>query len=297
MKESISQISTSENKMQISLEFKYLLGRQTQFIIQLLQFEINTNEVIIKMSEKIVNLETKYNNKQIYLEQMKKDTSCQIEQMKDCLTKQIEEMKDIQSKQIESLKVEYKNEIQELKNEINLIQSKIFSNIISQEDLEIIKKWISDKQINLQQIYRAYFHGFQIEKIYEQCKNKQKVVLHIKTTENKRFGFYSDLEIKNSNSSYSTQNPNNIFLFSLDLKQKYTSNESNCYHAFYSNGSQLAVGVGHDIQLQSNSNSNKDSYVSSHSYGKKERLTGHALNGGTREFTTSEIEIFEIIGI
>ncbi|KAL4513075.1 hypothetical protein ABPG72_017760 [Tetrahymena utriculariae] len=294
MKQSIQLISISENNMHISFEFKYLLGRQTQFTIQLLQSEINTNEVLVKMSEKIFSNETKCNSKQIQLEQMIKDQSSQIEQMKDCLTKQIEEMKDILSKQIESLKEEHQNQIQELKKEINL---KTFSNIILQEDFEIIKKWISDKQINLQQIYRASIHGFSIEKIYEQCKSKQKVVLLIKTIENKRFGFYSDLEITNSNGSFISQNPNNIFLFSLDLKQKYTSNESNCQYAFKSNSSCLAVGGGHDILLYSNSNSNKTSYVSSHSYGKKEGLTGHALNGGTREFTTSEVEIFEITGI
>ncbi|KAL4510458.1 hypothetical protein ABPG72_020920 [Tetrahymena utriculariae] len=261
--------------------------------------QINTNEIVSKLCENISTLQIKSNNQQKQLEQMLKDQSTQstqIEQIKDILVKQNEQMKEYLAEQIQSLKRELQNQIKETKNEIALIKPKMFSNILSFEDVDIIQNWVTDQKINLKLIYRATLYGFQIEKIYEQCKNKSKVILLIQTKEGRRFGFYADCQIKNYN-KHLAQNPNNIFLFSLDLKQKYTSNESNCPSAFCSHSSYIAVGGGFDICLWSNSNANINSYVNQKEYGKKEGLTFHALNGGTKYFKTSEIEIFEFIHI
>ncbi|KAL4489991.1 hypothetical protein ABPG72_009290 [Tetrahymena utriculariae] len=295
IKNSINSISRNDSKMLIQFEFEYVHGK-IQFTLQLHQCQINANDAVVKLCETISTLQIKSNDHQKQLEQILKDQSSQTEQIKDFLVKQIDLMKKEFAQQIKSLKTQHQNQIQEIKNEIALNQ-KIFSNIISLEEQEIIKKWISVNQINLQQIYRATYHGFQIEKIYEQCKDKSKVILLIKTKENKRFGFYADCQIKNYNNQWLAQNPNNIFLFSLDLKQKYPSNESNYQHAFYSCNANIAVGSGCDIKLYSNSNTNNDSYVNSSGYGKKEGLTGYALNGGSLNFTTSEVEIFEVISI
>ncbi|KAL4489980.1 hypothetical protein ABPG72_009279 [Tetrahymena utriculariae] len=157
------------------------------------------------------------------------------EQIKD-LAKQIESMKEVLIKQIDSLKLEHQNQIQQLQNQITSLQENL-NNIAQFDELEMIKKWISDKQINLKLIYRATANGFQFEKIYEKCQDKCKVILLVKTKE----------------------------------------------------------GEGRDIQLSTNSNIHNSSYVSQKSYGQKEGLTGHALNRGTRNFTTSEVEIFEVI--
>ncbi|KAL4500522.1 hypothetical protein ABPG72_002946 [Tetrahymena utriculariae] len=177
----------------------------------------------------------------------------------------------------------------------NLTYFKNSSQIIQLEESEMIKKWIGSPFVSFKKIYTATQDGFQIENIIQKCQNKRKIMLLIKTIQNKRFGFYTDLEIKNYDGKFVAQNPNNIFLFSLDLNLKYTSNEPNCKYAFCSNDSYLAVGGGHDIFLYSNSNSQKNSYVNCLNYGQKEGLTGHALNGGAKNFITSEIEIFEVI--
>ncbi|KAL4472233.1 hypothetical protein ABPG72_013866 [Tetrahymena utriculariae] len=292
MKNSIKSITFNDIKMLVQLEFEQVQGK-IQFTFQLHQCEIDTNEAIIKLSDTISSLQIKSSNQQKQIEQMLNDQSTQIEQIKDLLVKQNEQMKEYLAQQIQSLKTELQNEIQETKNEIALINQKIISNIITFKDGEVIKKWVTEKQINLSLIYKASYHGFEIEKVYEQCKDKSKVILLIKTKEGKRFGFYADCQIKNYNGCLA-QNPNNIFLFSLDLKQKYTSNESNNNsYAFYSYNNYIAVGGGHDICLETNSNSNNSSYVNQSGYGKKEGLTGNALNGGTKTFTTSEVEIFE----
>ncbi|KAL4472251.1 hypothetical protein ABPG72_013884 [Tetrahymena utriculariae] len=298
MKNSFKSISTNDSKMLVQFEFEQVYGK-ILFTFQLHQCEINTNEVVAKLCETISTIQIKSSNQQKQLEQILKDLSTQSSQnelIKDLLVKQNKQMKEYLAQQIQSLKTELQNQIQETKNEIALNYQKMFSNIISFEDGEVIKKWVSDKQIYLQQIYRATQHGFQIEKIHEQCKDKSKVILLIKTKEGRRFGFYADCQIKNY-IQWLAQNPNNIFLFSLDLKQKYTSNESNYSSAFYSDNNFIAVGGGNDIRLYTNSNSNNNSHVSQSGYGKKEGLTQYALNGGTHNFTTSEVEIFEVICI
>ncbi|KAL4489981.1 hypothetical protein ABPG72_009280 [Tetrahymena utriculariae] len=242
MKNTILSISTSDRKMIIQFEFEQFIGK-IQFNIQLIESEINTNDVILKMSEKISNLEVNY---QKQLEQNIKDQSGFTEQIKD-LAKQIESMKEVLIKQIDSLKLEHQNQIQQLQNQITSLQEKL-NNIAQFDELEMIKKWISDKQINLKLIYRATANGFQFEKIYEKCQDKCKVILLVKTKEGVFF-----------------------------KQQLYIIRE------------------GRDIYLSTNSNINNTSYVSQKSYGQKEGLTGHALNGGTRNFTTSEVEIFEVI--
>ncbi|KAL4472245.1 hypothetical protein ABPG72_013878 [Tetrahymena utriculariae] len=272
MKNCIKSITKSDNKMQIQLEFEQILDK-IQFFIELHQCEINTDQIVVKLCEKISEIETKTNKQ---FEQLVKDQQTQTEQIKDYLAKQIEQMKEFLVGQIQSLKVDHQNQIQEIKKKINQIEDKIqFNNIFLKEELEMIKQWI--------------------EMIYERCKDKRKVIFFIKTIENKRFGFYADCQIKNYSGNFLAQNPNNIFLFSLDLKKKYTSNEINNSNAFYSNNQLLAVGGGFDIKLYTNSNTTKDNYVDAKSYGKKEGINKYDLNGGIDNYTTSEVEIFEII--
>ncbi|KAL4513074.1 hypothetical protein ABPG72_017759 [Tetrahymena utriculariae] len=298
-------IEQFQNKLLIQFELDNLLSK-TQFIIELEQFEINTNEVLIKLAEKIARLEIKSNDQQVQLEQIIKGQSNQTGVIKD-LNKLIEVLKEDLLMQIESLKIDHKNEIQQLKNELQQqnkeileiykLMPKMFSKIIKQKELQLIKKWIGHTLVNLELIYRATVDRFEVQKVYEKCKDKSKAIMFIETNQNRRFGFYTDLLIKSYEGNYITQNPNNIFLFSLDLKQKYTSNESNCQYAFFSKDSFLAIGGGNDICLYTSQNDNNHSYVKSFSYGKKEGLSGNDLNGGTLNFTTKEVEIFEVTAI
>ncbi|KAL4482761.1 hypothetical protein ABPG72_022321 [Tetrahymena utriculariae] len=292
---SIKSLESRDSKMLILFEFEQLLGK-IQFTLQLDKVDINTNDAIIEFCERISNLEAKSTNQQNQIEQIIKDQSIQIQQLKDSFAQQIQQMNNAQLRQVEQLMTEHKNQMKELKNEISLMRQKMFSNILLEGEQEMIKRWIGNNQIQLQQIYRATINGFQIQNIYDCCRDKQKVVFFIQTTQNIRFGFYADCSIKNYN-GYLTQNPNNFFLFSLDSKKKFTSNERNSSDAFCSCGDYLALGPGHDLALFSNSNSNNSSYTDCSGYGRKEGLTRYALNGGSKYFTSREVEIFEVLQI
>ncbi|KAL4508569.1 hypothetical protein ABPG72_003873 [Tetrahymena utriculariae] len=149
--------------------------------------------------------------------------------------------------------------------------------------------------MNLEPVYRASDHGFQIQKLYERCANKTPLVLVLQTTQNKRFDFYTDQQIKDYGGQHTAQNPNNLFSFSLDLKLKYTSNDSNNTEAFNFTSSVLALGGGHDFCLHTNSIDNASSYNNFSTYGKNQGVSGRDfLTGGSQNFTTTEIEIFQI---
>ncbi|KAL4500521.1 hypothetical protein ABPG72_002945 [Tetrahymena utriculariae] len=245
----------------------------------------NTNDLQIKISKLLEEQSQNIKNFESNLKEYRTNLFKEFEQQDQIIQSFQKNLKDFISSN-DIFNINYPKEFE---------NQKIFysSQIISYEESQMIKKWISNKFFIFKKIYKATQDGFEMENILQKCQDKRKVIFLIKTNQNRRFGFYTDLEIKIYN-NYVAQNPNNIFLFSLDLKQKYTSNESNCQYAFYFNSSGLAIGAGNDIYLHSNSNSNYDSYVNCYSYGKKEGLTGYALNGGVYNFTTSEIEIFEV---
>ncbi|KAL4442233.1 hypothetical protein ABPG74_009251 [Tetrahymena malaccensis] len=293
MQDSIKSLEPSGSQMIIAFEFEQLLGK-IKFSISLDKLEVNSNDAILNVSEKISNLETTLVNQQNQLDQIKKDQTIQIEQMKDFFAQQIQQMKNNLLREVESMKTEHKNQIQDLKNEISQMKQKIYSNILLEGEYDLIKGWIGNNQIQLQQIYRATVKGFQIERIYDSIINKKKLIYFIKTTQNIRFGFYTDGEV-NSCNDFITQNPNSIFLFSLDQKKKYTCNEAGCSDGFYFSDAYLAVGIQHDLVLFSNSNSNNKSYIDCSGYGRNEGITNFTLNGGSKNFTTKEIEIFEVI--
>ncbi|KAL4473634.1 hypothetical protein ABPG74_022498 [Tetrahymena malaccensis] len=208
-----------------------------------------------------------------------------------------------------------KDEIQKYKNIIQLMSKKIkfledqlqpknlnsqqnkFSQIIKNTEIGLISEWLTqgEREVSLQPIYQATSDGFQIEKIYEKCSELNNLLVVVQTDQNKRFGFFTDLEIKDNGYQFIYQNPNKIFLFSLDLKKKYSSNKRNCEHAFYSNNSYFSVGLD-DIKIYTNSDKSYKSLNNFGCYGEKEGIksTGF-LNGGSREFKTVEIEIFKVV--
>ncbi|KAL4494570.1 hypothetical protein ABPG72_004472 [Tetrahymena utriculariae] len=191
MKNSVLSISLKDSRMIVQFEFEQLIGK-TKFDIQLIQCEMNSKDVNLKMNQKIVNLEI---NHQKQLEQIIKDNQGQTEQIKN-LSNQIEQMKDCFIKNIEVLNLDHQNQIQKLQNESNSQKQFPCSDIITQDEQEIVKKWISDKQISLKLIYKATINGFQIKKIYEQCKNKSKVVLLKKLMRVKGLDFMQIVKLK-----------------------------------------------------------------------------------------------------
>ncbi|KAL4472246.1 hypothetical protein ABPG72_013879 [Tetrahymena utriculariae] len=244
------------------IEISVILNEQTQFqqkdiqlTIKVIMCQINTNQLVVKLCEKISGIETKTNQ----FEQLINDQRIQTEQIKDYLSQQMEQMKNFLVDQISALKIEHSNQIQEIKKDINQMQDKIqFNNIFLKEELEMIKQWI------------------ELQKI-------------------KDLDCMMIFKLKIMGSNYLAQNPNNIFLFSLDLKKKYTSNEINYKYTFLSQNNYLAVGCGYDIIFYTNSNTTKDSQADCKNFGKKEGMNQLDLNGGVEYFTKSQVEIFEII--
>ncbi|EAS05885.1 TLDc domain protein (macronuclear) [Tetrahymena thermophila SB210] len=294
----IQNLKIKGNSMYVTFNFELDQTFQVQFIIQLNQCDLNWNEIISQLSQKIVNLEKKSEHQKDLLEKFQQQSNKEIEQFKESHLFQVQQVHQNLQKQLQEYQQDSSTQINLLKNEITLLKPKQkFSKILYVDEIEMIKNWINkdNTQMNLELIYRASEHGFTIQKLYERCVNRTPLILVVKTTLKKRFGFYTDQAIKDYGGQYLTQNPNNLFIFSLDLKQKYTSNDSNNSNAFYSNSGHLALGGGHDFALYSNSIDNASSYNAFSGYGKNQGVSGRGiLTGGAQNFTTIEIEIFQI---
>ncbi|KAL4431666.1 hypothetical protein ABPG74_017295 [Tetrahymena malaccensis] len=336
----IQNIKFKGDNMFVTFYFELDQIFKVQFTIQLSQCEMDNNEVISKLSEKITNLEKKFFLEKDTLNKIQQDSKNDFEEINKILkdsqkefkqlnqiqqdqkkefewmsrvnqdsNKQINQLKESHLQQLKLLEENFQNQLQKqqsnsdaqinsLLKQINLLKPREkFSNILFQDEIEMITTWVSieKQQMNLELVYRATECGFAIQKLYEKCVNKTPLVLVVQTTNNKRFGFYTDQLIRDCGGSYTAQNPNNLFIFSLDLKQKYTSNDTNNTNAFYFTSGVVALGSGHDFCLHSNSIDNASSYTNFSTYGKNHGMSGRGLlTGGSQNFTTVEIEIFQI---
>jgi len=93
--------------------------------------------------------------------------------------------------------------------------------------------------------------------------------------------------------NYVSANPNPSFIFSLDDKKQYLSNETNNIKAYYSaNNYGFTMGGGHDLYLSDNCNANNSSYSNlPHSYGNNQGGNTTSL-AGSYNFVVDEIEVF-----
>ena len=134
-------------------------------------------------------------------------------------------------KQIKENKIELENKIKE---EINLIKNefilskknslesekkKMFenSNIIQSDEIDLILSWFEKKPISFNLLLDSNKDGDSMEQFFNKCGNKSPTMIFIKTTENLRFGGYTnEMWPKNG-----TKKDENSFIFSLNKKKKY----------------------------------------------------------------------------
>ncbi|PFX12247.1 uncharacterized protein LOC111347553 [Stylophora pistillata] len=142
--------------------------------------------------------------------------------------------------------------------------------------------------------YRASTHGWLASTFHSRCDGKRDTVSIIKVG-HYVFGGYTDISWESSGGWTSTSE---AFIFSLRNKEglaPFKSLVTNPTYAIY----RLAVygptfGLGHDICIRDNANSNTRSYtLFGHSYsvpsGVKDRKT---ILAGTYHFTPDEVEVF-----
>ena len=160
------------------------------------------------------------------------------------------------------------------------------SNIIKPEDEKIILSWFEVKNLKFKLLFDSKKDGDSILTFYKKCENKFPTILFFKTTKGRRFGGYTTQTWE----SKGGKNDHNSFVFSLDKKEKYKCNNSNC--AIYGDKNVFQFGTCcfriYDNCTKSQKNSINESKIN---YDIPENFE---ITGGQRYFTISSYEVYKI---
>ncbi len=194
-------------------------------------------------------------------------------------------------KKVKYLENQMISKISEEKLKESLISKEI---ILNEEEEKMIKNWILKKlnkensKIELNLLYKLTRDGDSSSSFHNKCNNKGNTLTLLKTTRGYRSGGFTT---QNWSSSGGYKNDNNTFLFSLDYKECYFTNDGN--NAIYDYSSYgPTFGSGHDLYIASGCSQNYSSSCNfPYSYGGGRC---RALSGGYYNFKVHEIEVYQI---
>jgi len=168
------------------------------------------------------------------------------------------------------------------------------SKIISKEEIEILKKWISEggnSNVNFKLLFRSSVHGRTGRDFHRKCDNRGHTITIIKATNGTKFGGYTTLLWEPSTGTWKGNDPN-AFIFSLDKNLKLKCNDQD--YVIHTNSDYGPIfGAGFDIMVHPQFSDNCSSNTP-HSYGKNEGVDRYCLTNGA-EFVPEEIEVYQII--
>ena len=191
-------------------------------------------------------------------------------------------------KQIKLLGVNQISEEQLAKN----LESKDI--LLDEEEKKMVCDWIlkqmksEGKNIEMKLLYKLKNNGDSASTFHSLCNNKGYTLSLIRNTKGYRCGGFIS---KSWTSCGSYVNDPNAFLFSLDYKEQYFTNEGK--DAFYDHSSYgPTFGSGHDFYISNSCTQNTSSYCNfPYSYG---GTKARVLSGGYYYFKVNEIEVYQI---
>ena len=174
------------------------------------------------------------------------------------------------------------------------IYKKLFNSIknsdILKEDEELmIKNWInSNKKILFNLIYKATRDGDDVKDFHKLCDEISPTLTLAKTKNGNRFGGYTSVALTKNSSDNSIYDPN-AFVFSIDKKYKYnTNNPSYAVRSLTSRGpcfgGNCPFYIGNKFLTQNTSYSNPSNDYNSPPY----------VLTGAEYFTLEELEVYKV---
>ena len=191
-------------------------------------------------------------------------------------------------KKIKSMEISY---IPEEKLEKNLKSKDIF---LDEEEKKMVNNWIlktlkseQGKKVQMTLLYKLTTHGNNGSTFHSYCNSKGSTLSLIKTTKGYRFGGFTTVSWAGRGSYV---NDTNAFIFSLEYKEKYSSNDG--VNAIYDNSSYgPTFGSGHDLYIVNGFHSSNSSCNFPCSY-YGDRYRG--LTGGMSNFRVKDLEVYKI---
>ena len=179
-----------------------------------------------------------------------------------------------------------KNNFEIYKNLFNSIKN---SDILKEDEEQMIKNWInSNKKISFELIYKATRDGDDVKDFHKLCDEIAPTLTLGKTKNGNRFGGYTSVALTKNSSDNAINDPN-AFVFSIDKKYKYNTN--NPSYAVRSNssrgpcfGSNCPFYIGNKFLTQNTSYSNPSNDYNSPPY----------VLTGAEYFTLEELEVYKV---
>ena len=254
-------------------------------------------EYINSLNNKIIDLEKKVDDlctfKEEYLKRKKEkkkngEKEEEIEKViKDKkIIKLIEKLKEIDlvTKKEEKIEKEKEKEKEEEIENLDIFKD---SNIIQKdEDIKLILSWLNKKSIKTNLLFDSKTDGNLLSDLYKKVKNKFPILVVIKSKKGYRFGGYSPIPIICDEKWYKEDNS---FIFSLETKNKYNAKTLSNTHIL---GNENLFQFGNDIRIYNLFTRTNDNFVGKCDY---DSPINYEINGGDRNYTVLNLEIYEII--
>lgn len=273
-------------KIKNSLTDKY-------FYINIPIKEIDINKKVDNLFNYITSLNKKIDD----LEKELKDSKNQNNKLK-------QKLNAYENKIIE-LENRFKERIEKIEEKLNISQDQIDPNItkkysfykdmfknsqiIKTEEIDLIMSWFEEKKPNkFNLLLDSRIDGDKNNTFFEKCLNKSPTMIFVKTTDNLRFGGFTNALWPKS--EYAADE--NSFLFSLDNKKKYKIKKKKKEKAiYYSKDSCFCFGCGCDLYINNNCTKKEDNEVGNGTY---ELQSKYELNNGKQYFKVLSYEVYQI---
>ena len=265
--------------------FKAIISKNNLSVVK------EENKMKLKLSNPLINKDIIIN-----LTLKAKDIKSEVESPIPYITS-INKKIDSLENQIKDMKIEFDNKLKDMKAELDEIKNKfenkipnLFqgSQIIDDNDKNIIMSWFDKKIISTELLLNAEINDNFLQAFFSKCINRKNTMIFIRTTDNLRFGgFTSVIWPTNGNSS-----DKESFVFSLTNRQKYKIlNADRALEVF--EGSWISFGPGMDLYLHNRLKTIGGATIKS-SYDIPSNKNGFYLNGGKDNFKLSNCEIYQI---
>ena len=265
--------------------FKAIISKNNLSVVK------EENKMKLKLSNPLINIDIIIN-----LTLTAKDIKSEVESLIPYITSLNKKIDSLEN-QIKDMKIEFYNKLKDMKAELDEIKNKfenkipnLFqgSQIIDDNDKNIIMSWFDKKIISTELLLNAEINDNFLQAFFSKCINRKNTMIFIRTTDNLRFGgFTSVIWPTNGNSS-----DKESFVFSLTNRQKYKIlNADRALEVF--EGSWISFGPGMDLYLH-NRLKTIGGATSKSSYDIPSNKNGFYLNGGNDRFNLSNCEIYQI---
>ena len=251
------------------------------------------NRMKLKLSNPLINKDIIIN-----LTLKAKDIKSEVESPIPYITSLNKKIDSLEN-QIKDMKIEFDNKLKDMKAELDEIKNKfenkipnLFqgSQIIDDNDKNIIMSWFDKKIISTELLLNAEINDNFLQAFFSKCINRKNTMIFIRTTDNLRFGgFTSVIWPTNGNSS-----DKESFVFSLTNRQKYKIlNADRAIEVFEGDYSYISFGCGNDLFLFNRLNTMGGGTCKA-SYDIPSNMNKFYLNGGIQNFKLSNCEIYQI---